>query len=83
MSQFTLCLIQLSSVAFHFHVHQFSFRVTTYRYGLGLFIALGLELCDTEVYKPYVRALLGAAAHYCAAVVLKSRTASLLLSFAN
>ena len=38
------------------------------------FITLGLELSDTKVYKPEIRALLGTASHYCEAVVLKSRT---------
>jgi len=30
-----------------------------------------LELSDTKVYEPYVRALLGTAAHFCKVVVLK------------
>ena len=38
------------------------------------FIALGLELSDTRVYEPEIRALLGAASHSCKAVVLTSRT---------
>ena len=35
------------------------------------FITLGLELSDTNVHKPYIRALLGTASHYCEAVVLE------------
>ena len=38
------------------------------------FMNLGLELSDTEVFEPQIRALLGIAAHYCEAVVLQSRT---------
>ena len=37
------------------------------------FTSLGLELSDTKVYEPDIRALLGTASHYCEAVVLKSR----------
>ena len=33
-----------------------------------------LELSDTKVYEPYMRALFGTAAHFCTVVVLKSRT---------
>jgi len=32
------------------------------------FITLGLELSDTKVYEPEIRALLGTASHYCRAV---------------
>ena len=32
------------------------------------FITLGLELGDTKVYDPSIRALLGTASHYCEAV---------------
>ena len=32
-----------------------------------------LELSDTTIYEPYVRALLGIASHFCEAVVLKLR----------
>ena len=35
-----------------------------------------LELSDTHVYEPKIRALLGTAAHFCKVVVLKSRTDS-------
>ena len=38
------------------------------------FITLGLELRDTKVYEPEMRALLGTASHYCETVVLESRT---------
>ena len=37
------------------------------------FITLDLELSDTKVYEPYIRALLGTTSHYCEAVVLESR----------
>ena len=37
------------------------------------FITLGLELSDTKVYEPQIRALIGTAYHYCEAVVLASR----------
>ena len=37
------------------------------------FITLGLELSDTKVYEPEIRALLGTASHSCEAVVLESR----------
>ena len=33
-----------------------------------------LELSDTKVYEPQIRALLGTAAHFCEVVVLKLRT---------
>ena len=33
-----------------------------------------LELNDTKVYEPEIRTLLGTASHFCAVVVLKSRT---------
>ena len=33
-----------------------------------------LELSDTKVYEPYIRARLGTAAHFCEVVVLKLRT---------
>jgi len=33
------------------------------------FITLGLELSDTKVYEPQIRALLGTASQYCEAVV--------------
>jgi len=33
-----------------------------------------LELSDTNVYAPYIRALLGTASHFCEVVVLKLRT---------
>jgi len=33
-----------------------------------------LELSDTKVYEPYIRALLGTASHFCEVVVLKLRT---------
>jgi len=33
-----------------------------------------LELSDTTVYEPYIRALLGTASHFCEVVVLKLRT---------
>ena len=33
-----------------------------------------LELSDTKVYEPYIRALLGTASHFCEVFVLKSRT---------
>ena len=36
-------------------------------------ITLGLEMSDTNVYEPCIRALLGAASHYCEAVVVESR----------
>ena len=39
-----------------------------------------LELSDTKVYKPWIRALLGTAAHFCEVVVLKLRTQSLTAS---
>jgi hypothetical protein len=45
--------------------------------GLFVFSSLSLsslELIDTKVYEPEVRALLGTAAHFCEVVVLKSRT---------
>jgi hypothetical protein len=42
---------------------------------LLFFITLGLELSDTKVYAPYIRALLGTAAQYCEAVVLEPSTA--------
>jgi len=32
-----------------------------------------LELSDTKVYEPYIRALLGTATHFCEVVVLKLR----------
>jgi len=32
-----------------------------------------LELSDTQVYTPYIRALLGTASHFCKVVVLKLR----------
>ena len=35
------------------------------------FITLGLELSDTKVHEPSIRALLGTASHYCEALVLK------------
>ena len=31
-------------------------------------MTLGLEMSDTKVYEPYIRALLGTASHYCEAV---------------
>ena len=34
-----------------------------------------LELSDTTIYEPYMRALLGTASHFCEVVVLKLRTA--------
>jgi len=34
-----------------------------------------LELSDTQVYEPLIRALLGTASHFCEVVVLKLRTA--------
>ena len=36
----------------------------------SFFITLGLELSDTKVYEPEIRALLGTAFQYCEAVVL-------------
>jgi len=33
-----------------------------------------LELSDTNVYEPQIRALLGTASHFCEVVVLKLRT---------
>jgi len=33
-----------------------------------------LELSDTKVYEPHIRALLGTASHFCEVVVLKSKT---------
>jgi len=39
-------------------------------------ILSSLELSDTKVYEPYVRALLRTASHSCEVVVLESRTAS-------
>ena len=33
------------------------------------FITLGLQLSDTKVYEPEIRALLGTASHFCEAVV--------------
>ena len=36
------------------------------------FITLGLEMSDTKVYEPELRALLGIASRYCEAVVLRS-----------
>ena len=44
------------------------------RFLLLFFITLGLELSDTKIYEPYIRALLGIASHYCEALVLKSNT---------
>jgi len=38
------------------------------------FITMGLELSDTKVYAPEIRALLGTASYFCEAVVLKLRT---------
>ena len=38
------------------------------------FITLGLEMSDTKVYEPEIRALLGTASHLCEAVVPKSGT---------
>ena len=35
-----------------------------------------LELSDTKVYEPYIRARLGTAAHFCEVVVLKYRVPS-------
>ena len=50
-------------------------HIVTNRYFLLLFIiTLGLELSDTNVYEPQIRALPGTVSHYCQAVVLKSRT---------
>ena len=46
-------------------------RPTPYTF-FFFFITLGLELSDTKVYAPSVRALLGTASHYCGAVVLES-----------
>ena len=43
-------------------------------YSLSLFVNPGLELSDTNVYEPWIRALLGTASHYCGAVVLESGT---------
>ena len=37
-----------------------------------------LELSDTKVYEPYIRARLGTAAHFCKVVVLKLRTVYIL-----
>jgi hypothetical protein len=37
------------------------------------FITLGMELSDTKVYEPYIRALLSTASQYCEAVVLEPR----------
>jgi len=33
-----------------------------------------LELSDAQMYEPSIRAILGSAAHFCEAIVLKSRT---------
>ena len=33
-----------------------------------------LELSDTQVFEPYIRALLGTASHFCKVAVLKLRT---------
>ena len=40
-------------------------------------LPLSLELGDTTIYEPQVRALLGTAPHFCEAVVLKLRTVPL------
>jgi len=37
-----------------------------------------LDLSDTQVYEPYIRALLGTDSHFCEVVVLKLRTAPVL-----
>ena len=34
-----------------------------------------LELSDTQVYEPYIRALLGTTAHFCEVAVFELRTA--------
>ena len=39
-----------------------------------------LELSDTTIYEPQIRALLGTASHFCQVVVLKLRTAGRMAS---
>ena len=46
-------------------------KVQTFFFFFFVFI-LGLQLSDTKVYEPEIRALLGTASHYCEAAVLKS-----------
>ena len=47
--------------------------------GASFFSSLlsSLELSDTTIYEPYIRALLGTAPHFCSAIVLKLRTVPL------
>ena len=44
------------------------------------FLLSSIELSDTKVFEPYMRALLGTDLQFCEEVVLKSRTASLGLT---
>jgi len=39
-----------------------------------------LELSETQVYEPYIRALLGTASHFCEVVVLLTRVGRLFSS---
>ena len=47
---------------------------------LSPFLLSSLELGDTTIYEPQIRALLGTAPYFCPAPVLKQRTVSLLRS---
>ena len=42
-------------------------------FSLSSFLLSSLELSDTNVYEPSIRALLGTATHFCAVVVFESR----------
>ena len=62
---YKMCVKQLKGAAPHSQVLDGPFHL----------LLSSLELSDTKVYGPYLRALLGPAAHFCEVVVRKLRTA--------
>ena len=69
--------IHIYKVTFEEHSRlsvQLRVQLRNHHHFFFFFITLGLELSDTKVYEPYIRALLGTASRSCGAVVLESGT---------
>ena len=53
--------------------HICGMRASSRRRTLASLLLSSLEMSDTTIYEPYLRALLGTASHFCEVVILKSR----------
>ena len=70
--------VYLKSQAVLGHVHAFPVVVRFFFFLLLLSI---LELSDTTIYEPYIRALLGTASRFCEAVVVRCMQQTTHLAF--